>query len=94
MQISKEQFEDILKKFQGFKKTVSECPICGTKEWAMSDTVFEIREFHGGGIVVGGESKILPVISLNCIKCGYTHFINAIALGVVPKPPITPEANK
>jgi len=42
-----------------------------------------MREFHGGGMVLGGDSAIQPLISITCQTCGQTIFMNAIMLGVV-----------
>jgi hypothetical protein len=72
--------------FQKLKKTWHEprnCPICHKNDWAIMDKIYEIREFHGGGFVIGGGA-ILPVICIVCKICGYTIFFNAILLGIVP----------
>lgn len=37
------------------------CSMCGVGKWSVQDKIFELREFHGGGLVVGG-SPIIPVL--------------------------------
>jgi len=53
------------------------CPLCGAQKWNVSDTVFELREFHQGDIIVGG-APIAPVIPVTCSNCGNTVLVNAI----------------
>jgi len=57
------------------------CSVCHKQQWTITDKVFEIREFHRGGLVVGGP--MVPVIAATCSNCGNTLFFNAILLGVV-----------
>jgi len=64
------------------------CPMCHVGKWSVQDKVFELREFHGGGLVIGG-TPIIPIIPVTCGNCGNTIFINAIMTGVVE-----PEAKK
>lgn len=58
------------------------CPMCNQSSWWISDTVYEMREFHGGGLVLGA-GPIIPIITVACQNCGNTIFINAIVAGVV-----------
>lgn len=37
------------------------CPMCNSKGWNVSDNVYELREFHGGNLVLG-NGPIFPVI--------------------------------
>jgi len=60
------------------------CPMCGVGNWSVQDRVFELREFHGGSLVVGG-TPIIPIIPVICNNCGNTILINAIIAGVVMK---------
>ncbi|EOB4260431.1 hypothetical protein ACGLQQ_004457, partial [Vibrio vulnificus] len=59
------------------------CPMCGVTAWAISDTAFEMREFHGGNLNMSGS--IHPVIPVNCTNCGYTMLINALYAGAIDK---------
>jgi hypothetical protein len=58
------------------------CPMCQAGKWSVQDKVFELREFHGGGLVIGG-TPIVPVIPVTCGNCGNTIFLNAITTGIV-----------
>jgi hypothetical protein len=58
------------------------CPMCQVGKWGVQDKVFELREFHGGGLVIGG-TPIVPIIPVTCGNCGNTIFVNAITAGIV-----------
>ena len=58
------------------------CPMCQVGNWNVSDKVFELREFYGGGLRLGGV-PIYPVIPVTCNNCGNTVFINPITAGVL-----------
>jgi len=60
------------------------CPQCGVGNWQVQDSLFELRQFGGGGLVVGGP--LIPVVPVTCANCGNTVLVNAILAGVVPKP--------
>jgi hypothetical protein len=60
------------------------CAQCGVANWQVQDAVFELRQFSGGGLVVGGT--IIPVVPVTCANCGNTVLINAIRAGVVEQP--------
>ena len=57
------------------------CPICQNNNWALSEKPLELREFHGGGFLVG--APIVPLASATCKVCGYTLLFNAIAAGLL-----------
>ena len=59
------------------------CPICGNKHWAINSVVTELREFENGNFIIGGQSAIVPHVTLTCHTCAYTLFFNAIQLGIV-----------
>jgi hypothetical protein len=61
------------------------CPFCHHDSWLVSDKVFELREYHGGTLVVGGVS-LVPVIPVTCSHCAYVVFVNALVAGLVPDP--------
>jgi|GEM_PF-591601 len=52
------------------------CPICRNNNWHIIENPVELREFHGGTLVVGGP--VYPLISVTCSICGYTLLFNAI----------------
>lgn len=61
------------------------CQVCASSDWLLLDNVWELREFHGGGLVVGG-SPVLPVVALMCNVCGHTVLFNAIAAKAIERP--------
>ena len=83
MKLSEEQTKKVISFMQDFFK--NPCNVCQKKEWIFNDTIFEIREFHGGSFLVGGKSIIYPVVIVTCKTCGNTLFFNAIQLGLIEK---------
>lgn len=69
------------------------CPMCGQNSWTVSDTVYELREFHGGNLVLG-SGPIYPIIPVSCNNCGNSVMINAIQSGAIEKPIVEPKENK
>ncbi len=57
------------------------CPLCGARQWNVQDKSFELREFHGGSIVIG-PGPIIPVIPVICANCGNTILVNSLVAGV------------
>jgi hypothetical protein len=58
------------------------CSVCHKNSWNISPEVFELRSFHGGSMVIGGKSGIVPFIFITCDNCGNTIFINALIAGL------------
>jgi hypothetical protein len=56
--------------------------MCGTGNWNVSDSIFELREYNQGNLVVGG-GPIIPIIPITCDNCGNTVFVNAILAGLI-----------
>ena len=82
MKLTNEQQQKVIQKLQHF--LINHCS-CNAHNWILNDKVFELREFQGGGLVIGGESSVFPVITVTCKDCGNTYFFNAILLGAVEK---------
>lgn len=61
------------------------CPMCGSSKWNVSDNVYELREFHGGNLVLG-NGPIFPVIPVSCNNCGNSVMINALVAGAIERP--------
>lgn len=74
--------KEILRNKLSYLKNVK-CTSCGGQEWIVNDTMFEMREFHGGSMVIGGGSAVLPLATVSCKQCGNTIFFNAISLGLL-----------
>ena len=82
MKITEKQLQNVLKKLErwsGYQK----CNMCGEDTWNVADTLFEFREFSGGGL--SSKSAILPTVIITCAKCGNMHFLNAIQFGLVTR---------
>lgn len=56
------------------------CPVCNGGPWTAQDTLFELRQFNEGSMVIGGP--LIPVIPISCGNCGNTVLINEIAAGL------------
>ena len=85
MKLSEEQKGQMLKRLDEVLGAEQICPVCRHNEWAVFDTVFEFREFVGGGVHVG-SGAVIPCIAMTCKHCSNTLFFNAIKLGLVTLP--------
>lgn len=65
---------------------VKQCSICLQNNWTITETV-EVRQFAGGGLVLGPSSGLYPLFQVICNNCGNTLFFNAALSGVVQRPP-------
>lgn len=82
MRLNKEQLEKLVSKLASYNHKIK-CDVCGGDKWTVSNTVFELREFNGGNMIIGGNSSVYPVIPLSCNTCGNTKLLNAITNGVM-----------
>ena len=57
------------------------CPVCKENDWAVHDSLSELREFNQGVLVFGGS--IIPIASITCNCCGHTLHFNAIKAGLI-----------
>lgn len=89
MKLTQEQAQQVIQQLNNDRDKRMPCNICGNNNWIINDTIWEIREFNGGDFVLGGNSSLMPMIAISCSKCGNTHFLNAIKLGI-----ISPQASK
>jgi|CXWL01.1.fsa_nt_gi hypothetical protein len=86
MKLNKKQQEKLISKLNEVWKNKS-CEVCGQQNWEIDDTLFELREFHGGRTVLG-SGAIKPLITIACTSCWNIKLMNAIHLGIVdPKNP-------
>lgn len=60
------------------------CSMCGSNSWNVSDKIYELREFHGGNLVLGSE-PIFPVIPVSCNNCGNSVMVNALLAGAIER---------
>ena len=83
MKLTKEHPEEIIKKLSKFFK--NSCQVCSGNEWILNERVFELREFEGGKLIIGGGGNTFPVLAVACKSCGNTYFFNAIILKIIDK---------
>ena len=60
------------------------CQQCGVGDWQVQDSAFELRQFHGGGLRIGGP--LIPVVPVVCSNCGNTILVNALIAGALERP--------
>lgn len=60
------------------------CPMCSKIQWSVPDTLFELRQYHRGGLDARG-TPVIPIIPAVCEHCGYTLLINSIVAGLVTR---------
>lgn len=85
MKLNNEQQKKLVDKLNEVWQPPKTCSVCGQNQWEISDIIFELREFHGGGMAIGGHSSITPVVHATCKKCSNTLFFNALKLGLINK---------
>jgi hypothetical protein len=61
------------------------CPICGTDNWAVGDAVELPVRTSGSLMFPPTQSRAYVLMPVQCTKCFYTFFINAILAGIVPR---------
>ena len=81
MKLSKKQLDKLTQYLsEKWKKPVS-CAVCGENKWTISESVHELREFHGGSMVIGG-SALIPLVPITCNNCGNTVLLNPLIAGI------------
>jgi predicted nucleic-acid-binding Zn-ribbon protein len=92
--LTKNQKTSILNRLADLWPNRRPCPVCGNDDWAISEHMFELREpsvlkycdnpnYSNQSLNFGLGAASFPVIPVSCTKCGYTHFFNAITLGLI-----------
>lgn len=82
MKLTKEQHKSIDSFIKNKWTLPPICPVCNENSWSISPELFELRAFHGGSMVIGDKSGIVPLILITCANCGNTIFINALIAGL------------
>lgn len=54
-----------------------ECPICGVSDWMIGD----LAQLN----LYAEWKQIYPVVPVVCKNCAYTHFFQAISIGIAPE---------
>jgi hypothetical protein len=79
MKLNKEQMQRLSEHLQ--KSFKQPCMVCGGTNWQFDDTLFELRQFMGGGI--SNQGLIKPAVAVTCATCAQIILVNAIAIGVL-----------
>ena len=82
MKLTPDKQQILLDRLKSLKQTIV-CNVCGNAKWSASNTIFELREFSGGNLIIGNEQSLYPVIPITCNFCGNTHFLSALQLGLL-----------
>lgn len=61
------------------------CPFHGPTKWILGDSLVGTVGFRAGGIAIGGPT--FPLLVVTCSQCGFTAFLNAIVVGIIPPAP-------
>ena len=81
MKLSDNQYRQLLTHVKTKWQSPADCPVCRNNDWDVPTLVYELREFHGGNMVLG-SSSIIPVSPITCKVCGNTVLINPLIAGV------------
>ena len=84
MALTKEERDIALDHIKTHWKRDNTCSVCGESNWNIHPTLYEIREFNEGSMVVGGP--LVPLIAVGCASCGNLKFFSAITAGLVNRP--------
>ena len=87
MKLTPDQREKVTKAIHNFGLSFRPCPVCAQTQWIVAESIYELREFEGGNLTVGGP--IYPVIAILCNICSNTILLNALRLGVIQQSPFT-----
>lgn len=82
MKLSDKDYKDINKHIAEKWQVPVACPVCKHNNWSVSQEILELREFHGGKMVVGGNTAIVPIVPVTCSNCGNTVLFNPLVAGI------------
>jgi hypothetical protein len=81
MQLTMPQREAMLRKLDKLWAS-TRCDVCQVGDYAISDRIFEMREYNGRNFVLGAGT-IMPIVIATCQNCGAIRYVNAIQIGLV-----------
>jgi hypothetical protein len=81
MNLSEQQSKTLLDHLKKTWVPPVTCPICHSNDWQVGPQVYELREFHGGSMVIGG-SALVPIVPVICKVCGNVILINPLIAGI------------
>lgn len=82
MKLSKENHSKITEHIAKKWSSPAVCQVCKSNSWTVSQEVLELREFHGGSMVLGNNSAIYPIVPITCGSCGNTVLFNPLVAGL------------
>lgn len=65
------------------KWTNAQCNACGGTQHNIEQNVFQLLEFNGEGLSIGGP--VYPVIPVTCTNCGHIRLLSGVVAGVTTK---------
>ena len=87
MSLTKKEQSNALKHLNSKWAGERKCSICQSNNWNVHPEIYEMRQFNGGNMVLGGP--VVPLLMVECTNCGNTISMNAIRAGIV-----SPEAKE
>lgn len=74
--------------------TTQACPFHGPTRWQLNIQMTSTPVYTPGRTVLGGS--VFPFLVVVCAICGYTVFVSALVVGVLPTPtkPESPDTEK
>ena len=82
MKLSEAEYQKLVEYVTSKWQPPAACPVCRSNNWNVSREVYELREFHGGSMVIGSDSAVAPICPVTCGTCGNTVLFNALLAGV------------
>ena len=82
--LTKDEKDNIIRKLESVWKFMGNCPVCGDAHWIIGDHIVQPITLGTAGSLMLGGAPGYPQVMLISSKCGYTMFLNAVMLGVVP----------
>lgn len=83
MKMNEEQQKKVIEILNKSWITKQPCAICGHSDWEIQDRLFEMREYVGGGLQLGGGSNLIPFVVVRCKKCSNSLFFNVVPWGIM-----------
>jgi predicted nucleic-acid-binding Zn-ribbon protein len=85
--ISDASFDTMLTLVNAKINRLSPCPGCGTNDWALDQTIYDVKSYNPPGTQQfygnQGQPGPMPMVAILCKKCGHVRFFSAITLGIV-----------